>query len=592
MSKRQFKISYKIALGFGLFLGLVTAVFFLTNNTLKEAKKSNTQIESIHAPSLSSLQNLDAIILRSLNLIQQIADKQTKKEAPERIELVNILSSELPLAVNDFESKSTFWSLDDQKTAVKLKIKITELTEMYWEILTLLPNFESYEHALTEMMVDDFFLDGQPMVEHPKSINKLLVGLINNQQRNLEKAITKMNNDFQLLKSRFFWLMILAMVLGPIIAVFVIRSIVKPIDQLKAVLGQMSLGIYPEVEAQNIADKQNNEIGDMAKSVNTLVNKLKMTREFTMNIGQGNLNVDFEPLSEHDQLGYALIKMRNSLANTERQLELKVAERTMEADTAREKATRLYQDLDDSIEYAKRIQLSFLTSPKNIIQLFPDAFVLYQPKEKVSGDFFWVKNIGEKRLVAAVDCTGHGVPGAFVSMVGNNVLNQVSKLYSKPSKILDSLHIISSKILRSGFGDEKTLRDGMDIALCMIDMETYELQYAGAYNPLYIIRSEELIQLRGDRFAIGSEQAYKNNYVNNTYQLQQGDVIYMFSDGYADQFGGDKGKKYMIKRFRNKLIEVSNFDMQTQKHLLEDELIRWKGAEEQVDDILVIGIRV
>ena len=192
-----------------------------------------------------------------------------------------------------------------------------------------------------------------------------------------------------------------------------------------------------------------------------------------------------------------------------------------------------------------------------MVNYFNDAFIMYKPKDQVSGDFFWAKIAGDKVLLAAVDCTGHGVPGAFVSMVGNNVLNQISKVYTNPASILNNLHIMSSKVLRKGREDEP-LRDGMDIGLCLIDQKNLSIEFSGAHSQCYIVRNGELFQLKGDRFSIGSTQAYLKSYTNHSFDLKEGDAIYLFSDGYADQFGGPRNKKYLIKKFREKLIGSSS----------------------------------
>lgn len=592
MKKKQFKISYKIAIGFGLFILLIATVFILTSNTLSRAKATNRQISTVHSPAITNLKNLNQGILQSLSLVKQISLEQTKKNDQKRKDLHHIIITTIPNILLKLDSTSVKWNEQDKANEKILKNKTLDLLESYWDILTIFPDFESYNNQQNEIDVLDLYLEGKPIIERPKEINKLLENLMESQQNHLALATIEMNENFNKLHSRFLWLMITTFILGIIIAYVVIRSITIPVDQLKNVMEKLSAGIYPSDEINSITNSQKNEIGEMAFSVAKLVNKLKTTKEFTIAVGSGNFDTNYEPLSEHDELGFSLIKMRNNLANSERKLERQVIERTQEAVAERKKATALYRNLTDSIDYAKRIQQSFLTSPRNITNLFPDAFVLYKPKDKVSGDFFWIKNFGDKRLVAAVDCTGHGVPGAFVSMVGNHVLNTVTKLFSKPSEILDILHVQSSELLRSGLDENKKLMDGMDIALCMIDMNTYELEFSGAYNSLIIVRDNQYHELKADRFSIGSEQAYSNTYTNHCYQLEKGDKIYLFSDGYADQFGGPKSKKYLIKRFREKLVEISQFDMQTQQHFLEDELVRWQGDMEQTDDILVIGIQV
>jgi len=175
------------------------------------------------------------------------------------------------------------------------------------------------------------------------------------------------------------------------------------------------------------------------------------------------------------------------------------------------------------------------------------SFVLFKPKDIVSGDFYWMHKIGNKHLFAAVDCTGHGVPGAFMSLVGANGLNGAIKEHklSDPGKILDDLNAYSHDSLNKK-GDENAVRDGMDIALCAIDFKRMQVDYAGAYNPLYIIRNGEIIITKGDKFAIGSFEPGEKHFKTESISLEKGDLIYVFSDGYADQFGGLKGKNSCI----------------------------------------------
>ncbi len=212
----------------------------------------------------------------------------------------------------------------------------------------------------------------------------------------------------------------------------------------------------------------------------------------------------------------------------------------------------------------------------------------------MSGDFYWIEKHGDKVLFAAVDCTGHGVPGAFMSIVGHNQLKQVvSKIDNpQPSVILDALSRGVMDSLHQNF-DDSTAKDGMDLSLCALNMKTNELEFAGAFNPLYLIRDGELQEIKANKFPIGvflGKEA--KNFTNHKISVQKGDVIYIFSDGYADQFGGPKGKKFMANQFRNLLIKIHKEDMETQKQILDTTLETWRSNEEQVDDVLVMGVRI
>jgi len=252
------------------------------------------------------------------------------------------------------------------------------------------------------------------------------------------------------------------------------------------------------------------------------------------------------------------------------------------------------KDITDSIKYAKRIQLAFLPSAA-FEREFPDnGFILYKPKDIVSGDFYWMEKKGSEVLIAAVDCTGHGVPGAFMSIVGFNLLNQAVNEHgvTKPSEILDEMNAGVTDTLRQ-YEDEATVKDGMDIALCNINYDTLQLQYAGAYNSLWIIRDEKLIELNANKFPVGTFVGETvRRFDNQTFQLQKGDNIYLFTDGYADQFGGPLGKKFKYKQLQELLKSASTKPAREQKSVLVKTFESWIGRLEQVDDVLIIGIRI
>jgi len=253
-----------------------------------------------------------------------------------------------------------------------------------------------------------------------------------------------------------------------------------------------------------------------------------------------------------------------------------------------------HKDIKDSINYAKRIQEAILPPDYIIKQSLPQSFVLYMPKDVVSGDFYWLENWGSKVLFAAVDCTGHGVPGAFMSIVGYNLLGKaVNELgLSRPALILNSLSKEIGKTLRQT-GSDSEVKDGMDLAVCALDAKTLLLEYSGAFNPLYIVREGKILETPSDKIPIGTylDGDFKN-YTNHEIQLQKGDTIYVFTDGYADQFGGAKGKKFKYKSLQQLLLSIEGKPMEDQKNILYTSIQEWKGNLEQVDDILVIGVRV
>ena len=249
----------------------------------------------------------------------------------------------------------------------------------------------------------------------------------------------------------------------------------------------------------------------------------------------------------------------------------------------------LYRDLTDSINYAQRLQSTILPTIGNVRQIFPQAFILYNPKAVVSGDFYWFKNIGGKKLFAAADCTGHGVPGAFMSLVGHNFLNHVTKVFIDPAQILNSMNRLGTEVMKN---NNTQVRDGMDVALCAFDEKTLLLEYCGANIPLYLVREGELLEYLPTKRSIGSFGEPGGTFKTQKIQLQEGDVIFACSDGYADQFGGPNNKKFMRKTFKDLLRRVAPLEMEAQKEALQHEFDSWKGSNEQTDDILVIGIRI
>lgn len=253
------------------------------------------------------------------------------------------------------------------------------------------------------------------------------------------------------------------------------------------------------------------------------------------------------------------------------------------------------KDIIDSIRYAKRLQETILPPEQLVQHVLGEHFVFYKPKDIVSGDFYWVEKLNDDEfLVAAVDCTGHGVPGAIMSIVAHNLLNQTVKEHgiTQPGMMLNMMLSGLMEALRIK-QDEGTATDGMDLSLCRINRKTRQLDYAGAFNPLYLVRNGELTEIKADKASIG-RHAFENNqtFTNHQITLLPGDNIYMFSDGYADQFGGEKGKKFRRKNFSELLVQSSLLPMAEQGKQLSETFYRWKGEFEQVDDILVIGIRV
>lgn len=251
-------------------------------------------------------------------------------------------------------------------------------------------------------------------------------------------------------------------------------------------------------------------------------------------------------------------------------------------------------EITSSIQYAKRIQDAIMPSMDEIRTALPESFIFYRPKAIVSGDFYWFSKQGNTSFIAAVDCTGHGVPGAFMSMIGNDHLNHIVNVErrTKPDVILNRLHREIQATLKQKHGETDN-HDGMDIALCAINHDEKKLYFSSANRYLYLIRNGELSETKGDHFNIGGIMHEDvRNYELHEFDLQKGDAFYFFSDGVSDQFGGERSKKFGYKRLKNLLTEIHQKPMDDQKIEFEKTLIDWMGDNDQIDDFLLIGIRV
>jgi serine phosphatase RsbU (regulator of sigma subunit) len=304
------------------------------------------------------------------------------------------------------------------------------------------------------------------------------------------------------------------------------------------------------------------------------------------------------------------------LKRTKKILEQTVKERTAEIVLQKDEISlqkhiveEKHREISDSINYAKRIQTALLTSQEYWDAISPENFVIWRPKDVVSGDFHWAYqiSIGNKHLLTqndmvvwcAADCTGHGVPGAFMSMLGMSFLNEIviENVNLKPADILNKLRKKIISALEHGGKGNIEQKDGMDMALCVWHRGNNLLEYAGANNPVWIIRAvkdtkaHEIIELKPNRMPVGFHYETKD-FTSQKFQLQTGDAIYVFTDGFVDQFGGPEGKKYKSKKFKEMLLSIQHFNMKDQALMINREFNNWKGNNEQIDDLCLIGIKV
>jgi len=588
-------IGRKIGMGFGLFIFFALLVVVLTSRSLERSRRINEQINTVYSPSVDALVRLRNLVVNAHTLAKQWALLESIADAPEKTALAELTDRELPRLLDRLDTLMAHWEPDEVARMSRITTEMRAMFDLHDHIKALLPSLESYSDPFVHMERSGLAEEGGPLDQQRSRVVAELDALLTMQENKRRELAESMILSFNSLRFIVLYMGIALVIVGAVIAILIVRGIVVPVRRLRSMLLSLGRGIIPGATIRIT----NDEVGDMSKALASLVEGLRRTTEFSHRVAAGEFNTAYQPLSEEDMLGHALLKMRDELGQRERFLEMKVAERTEEVVRQKEEVERqgrkmvdLYKNVTDSIRYAKRLQESILPPDRRIRDLLPDSFVYYRPKDIVSGDFYWVERAGDKVVFAAVDCTGHGVPGAFMSLIGHNALNQSVKERgrTRPSDILADLNRMAYNALHKD-RDLSMVRDGMDLALCTYDEANGVLEYAGANSPLYLLRAGVVLQYTPNKVAIGSSELPAGSFTDHRIELQKGDVVYLFSDGYADQFGGPQGKKFMYRRFRELLQEIHELPMEDQRAALVDAFTRWRGGHEQVDDILVIGLR-
>ncbi len=354
---------------------------------------------------------------------------------------------------------------------------------------------------------------------------------------------------------------------------------------------------FPELDGQKCVELINEIIS--YKRLPIII--LSSNEDYNVLIDAGAINFIHKPFQEITLLSNlkTALKLLNNLAAIEKQekeierKDLRINSQIKNELIQKDIIQKKNQDIMADIRYASRIQQAILPKLKFLNDNLDEYFILHQPKSHVGGDFYWVALKGNQKIIAVGDCTGHGISGALMHMLGAVYLNEIviNNNFLKASDIINKLRDSIMKSLDQTGAPGET-QDGLDIALCIIDSETKQLQYAGANNPLYIIRNKELFEIKGDRMPVGIHINFSKSFTNNEFQLKSDDQLYMFSDGYADQFGGPRGKKLRYKQFKNILVENCHLPMNIQKEILNNTHDKWRGSLDQIDDILVFGLKI
>jgi serine phosphatase RsbU (regulator of sigma subunit)/HAMP domain-containing protein len=611
MNRLRWNIAWRMGLGFGVFILAVAVLLVFTRITLSESRALGEEIDESLVPSLGALEQMDQTLSESRVYINHWLTRQSRADDEEKLALRRLVEVEFPQHFKELTALDRAWSPGAQAHLDTLRKETDALSLLYGEIMRLLPDFRSYDDPIAFMEAESYAMEGAELETYTLRVKSRIAGLTDLQNAALRERTARMDElgaQLTMYAGRVAWVVV---ILGIALGVIVTRSIVTPVKELKRALLHMGRGVLPEQEVRVTPD----EIGDMAVAVNRLAQGLSRTQKFSQEVGGGDFDTPYEPLSDDDTLGKALLQMRSSLAANERELEGKVTERTEELARQKARAEEILGDLQDSISYALRIQQAILPSEQERREVIHDSAVFYKPRDVVSGDFFWFKSVGSRRMFAAIDCTGHGVPGAFMSLVGHNALDRVTKVFTEPHKVLDQLNTqvltllrkevramanIPSELLRDLALPSETTedgsyiggQDGMDLAMVAINWEKMQVEFAGANNPLYLVRDGELEEFKADKFAICSFEPGAKNFSVQTLDVQSGDTLFLATDGFVDQFGGPQGKKFMRRRFRELLIETAALPLAQHEAHLNARFEAWRGGEEQVDDVLVVSVRV
>lgn len=575
-------------------LAFVSVIVIVLFNTIFNAylirknKATVAEMTEVINPYVESLQQFDVLVTESkmyatnwVYLQNSIDDKK---------ELDSLQRFYYPALQKRLEAFTDRLNKQADKDSLQAVFKkFDDLIAVEKDIMKTLVTFDDYENPQKKLKCEGTIED-----EILPRTQEVMVQLHRIIDRNIAEAHV-MKTNIEKASKRMMAIM-LACSVGLFIFVFFAVSFIsgairKPVLKMKDIIQQLSKGELPD---DKIESKDKNVVAEMATSVNALSESFTKTSVFANEIGKGNLTVHYDKLSDNDILGNALINMRNSLHDYSVDMEEKVRSRTQEVVEKSKKLEHAYSEIKDSINYAKRIQDSILPADAMIAAAFKDSFVYYKPKDIVCGDFYWFAQRNDEYLIAAIDCTGHGVPGAIMTVIGNAILNQITSVAdtTDPAKILTHLDRRLQETFKHGTNEELSIKDGMDAAICRYRINKHEISFAGAKRPLYLFKNGELIEIKGTKAPIGSFiDNYEKNFTTQKINMNPGDTIYMFSDGVQDQFGGNEGKKFMVGRFRDLLISIQPLTMKEQRKKVEETLMGWQGNHEQTDDMLLIGIR-
>ena len=591
-------MSLKIRIGFKkLYIIFFILVFFSVISAIlipvqlqRQGRKIN-HIQNEVNPFVVKLNQLDLLLSNSKLLIISwiyLPDNQIEKKQ------LMILHDEDYPALKLKIKQSPNYLMSDSVALKNLFLQIDTVLNVQQEVMTdYLSRIEDYSNPI-KMFTSNELLTTEI---YPRTIEAqhILKEIISKNEKEAEVLRTSMIGSFRLIMTVAVLIGIGFVLIIVFVGIYIFKTVTKPVLEVRDILHVLSSGAQPEITLHS----NEKVIQEMVSAVQVLARNFSATAYSATEIGKGNFNVKFSPLSDGDILGKALVLMRDSLKSYSEEMEQKVLDRTIllqkQNELLHEQKLVIEEknnNIISSITYAQRIQTALLPLDYSIKTYFDEYFIIYKPKDIVSGDFYWFTEKNGKQFVVVADCTGHGVPGAFMSMLGITLLSQIIEVenFLSADEILMQLH----KAVRVALKQVETEnQDGMDIALCIIDWAERKMEYAGAHNPLYYFQQGELFEIKADHMAIGGyQQEQERVFTSNIIDISVPTTFYIFSDGIQDQFGGEKGRKLSKKGLKELLASVQDDSMANQKQLIESYLEKWMSLNQQIDDISILGMKL
>jgi len=579
------KIGFKkLMIGFAVIISVTLFSAISGSLVIRNNSKTILHINNDVYPFMDKLNKFEQIVLKSKMLITNWVYLQYNIDDKE--ELKRLHQTGYPQIKHELLSVlEAAGHEDNQSTLNTIFAKMDSLLQVEKRLMKTLVSFEDYENA--EIIFGAEEVIEEQVIPQSAAIQDLLESFV----RHANKENDALRNSMLLSLNRLELTMVILgfgmflIILFSII--YIQKTITTPVLQMHDILLKLSKG---ELVKGNIK-RTDNVIVHMADALTQLSDNFYKTAITAQKIGRGNFNTPVQPLGENDILGNSIQEMGKSLKEYAEQMEEKVRIRTIEISRQKEIIEERNKNITASITYAERIQKAGLPAIQTMPAALKNSFILFKPRDIVSGDFYWFAPKNDKIVITAVDCTGHGVPGAFMSLIGMNLLSAIvnENGITEANIILDELHKRVQQALRQDVTEND---DGMDVSLCVIDLTKKTLEFSGAKNPLIYIKNNELHQIKGDKKGVGGKQRINEKFTKHSVKIDSPISFYIFSDGYQDQFGGKANRKFMIKNMKEMFLKNHHLPMPQQQEIYDKNIADWMQNTGQVDDMLLIGFEL